>query len=95
MTLQQLTMEAMAFLPESKKLQVLNFAKSLNTAKTASDRISSGIPRRKCGILRGRLRWRTTSMKRLRVLRSTCDDVIRYLCFYMVFGRQPVIIAQG
>lgn len=56
MTIQQLTIEAMAFLPENKKLQVLNFAKSLNTVKTASSRISSDTPRRKCGILRGQVK---------------------------------------
>ena len=56
MTLQQLTMEAMAFLPESKKLQVLNFAKSLSTAQSASERISASKPRRKSGILKGQVK---------------------------------------
>lgn len=56
MTLQQMTMEAMAFLPESKKLQVLNFAKSLNVAQSTSERISADKPRRKSGILKGQVK---------------------------------------
>lgn len=55
MTLQQLTMEAMAFLPESKKLQVLNFAKSLNTAQSESERSSASKSHRKSGILKGQV----------------------------------------
>ncbi len=55
MTLQQMTMEAMAFLPESKKLQVLNFAKSLNTTQSTSEQITIGKPRRKPGILKGQI----------------------------------------
>lgn len=56
MTLQQMTMEAMAFLPESQKLQVLNFAKSLNTAQSASECISASKSRRKSGILKGQIK---------------------------------------
>lgn len=56
MNLQQLTMEAMAFLPENKKLQVLNFAKSLNPAQSASERISASKSRRKSGILKGQVK---------------------------------------
>ncbi len=56
MTIQQLTMEAMAFLPESQKLQVLNFAKSLNTEQSGSGRISAGKSRRKSGILKGQIK---------------------------------------
>ena len=56
MTIQQLTMEAMAFLPENKKLQVLNFAKSLNTARSESERISTSKSRRKSGILKGQVK---------------------------------------
>lgn len=56
MTIQQLTMEAMACLPESKKLQVLNFAKSLSTTQDASERISASEPRRKSGILKGQIK---------------------------------------
>lgn len=56
MTLQQLTIEAMSFLPENKKLQVLNFAKSLNTTQTTSKQISASSPRRKSGILKGQVK---------------------------------------
>ncbi len=56
MTLQQLTMEAMALLPESKKLQVLNFAKSLNAAQSASKHVSASKSRRKSGILKGQVK---------------------------------------
>lgn len=56
MTLQQLTMEAMTFLPESKKLQVLNFAKSLNTAQSTTERISASKSQRKSGILKGQIK---------------------------------------
>lgn len=56
MTLQQMTMEVMAFLPESKKLQVLNFAKSLNTIQSESKQITVDKPRRKPGILKGQIR---------------------------------------
>lgn len=56
MTLQQLTMEAMDLLPESQKLQVLNFAKSLNTLQSTSERISAGKSRRKSGMLKGQVK---------------------------------------
>ena len=56
MTLQQLTMEAMNFLPENKKLQVLNFARSLNTTQNISGQISVSKPRRKSGILKGQVK---------------------------------------
>ena len=56
MTLQQLTMEAMTFLPESKKLQVLNFANSLNTAQSTTERISASKSQRKSGILKGQIK---------------------------------------